>query len=66
MVKKYQKLNAQKNSSFNKEFRANTRMIREVLKEATREDLNTIKSQWGDLLRNAEQHTNAIPICFTK
>ena len=31
-------------------FRANTRMIREVLKEATREDLNTIKSRWGDLL----------------
>lgn len=31
-------------------YRANTRMIKEVLKEATREDLNTIKSRWGDLL----------------
>ncbi|MBS4179765.1 DNA polymerase III subunit gamma/tau [Lederbergia citrea] len=33
-----------------KGFKANTRMIREVLKEATREDLNSVKSRWGDLL----------------
>ncbi|MCR2823346.1 DNA polymerase III subunit gamma/tau [Lederbergia panacisoli] len=33
-----------------KEFRANTRMIREILTDATREDLNSVKSHWGELL----------------
>ncbi|GIN58078.1 DNA polymerase III subunit gamma/tau [Lederbergia ruris] len=34
----------------NKGFQANTGKIRQVLGEATREDLNMIKSQWGNLL----------------
>ncbi|MBS4201446.1 DNA polymerase III subunit gamma/tau [Bacillus sp. FJAT-49732] len=33
-----------------KEFRVNTRMIREILTGATREDLNSVKSHWGELL----------------
>ncbi|MBS4210769.1 DNA polymerase III subunit gamma/tau [Bacillus sp. FJAT-50079] len=33
-----------------KGYRANARMIGEILKQATREDLNAIKSRWGDLL----------------
>ena len=50
-MKKYQKPNLEKKTvRTTNSFRANTRMIREVLKEATREDLNTIKSRWGDLL----------------
>ena len=28
----------------------NTKMVRDVLNEATREDLNEIKSRWGQLL----------------
>ncbi|KRG12819.1 DNA polymerase III subunit gamma/tau [Lederbergia galactosidilytica] len=34
----------------NRGFQANTRKIREILNEATRDNLNLIKSQWGNLL----------------
>jgi len=39
-----------KTARASKEFRVNTRMIREILTDATREDLNSVKSQWGVLL----------------
>lgn len=41
---------AKKTSRSTKGFQANTRMIKEILKAATREDLNVIKSNWGQLL----------------
>lgn len=41
---------AKKTARSTKGFQANTRMIREILKEAKREDLNTIKGHWGQLL----------------
>lgn len=41
---------AQKTARSTMAYRANTRMIKEVLKEATRDDLNAIKSHWGALL----------------
>jgi len=39
-----------KTARASKEFRVNTRMVREILTDATREDLNSIKSHWGELL----------------
>ncbi|WP_062107838.1 DNA polymerase III subunit gamma/tau [Bacillus niameyensis] len=41
---------ARRTARATKGFQANTRAIREVLKEATREDLNAVKSRWGNLL----------------
>ncbi|MBW8350979.1 DNA polymerase III subunit gamma/tau [Bacillus sp. IITD106] len=39
-----------KTARASKEFRVNTRMVREILNDATREDLNSVKSHWGELL----------------
>ncbi|MBS4197977.1 DNA polymerase III subunit gamma/tau [Lederbergia citri] len=39
-----------KTARASKEFRVNTRMVREILTDATREDLNSVKSHWGELL----------------
>lgn len=41
---------AQKAARTTKRYRVNTRMVKEVLKDATREDLNAIKGRWGELL----------------
>ncbi|MCJ7842938.1 DNA polymerase III subunit gamma/tau [Lederbergia sp. NSJ-179] len=39
----------------NKGFQANTGKIREILSSATRDDLNIIKSKWGNLLEQLNQ-----------
>lgn len=48
---------AKKASRASRGFKANSRMIRDILADATKQDLNAIKSQWGDLqeMLNARQ-----------